>query len=129
LKTITLHGTVVSGKGEGENFVKLAWVRKQIQEKLGFTPYPGTLNLKLDKKNIKLNKTLHKEKSVEISPHEGFHRGKCFQAHIASSIDGAVVFPEVANYPENIIEIIAPVNLREKLQIKNGDSVEVKINL
>jgi len=129
LKTINLHGTVISGKGEGENFLKLTWVRQQIQEKLGFTPYPGTLNLKLDKESIKLNKTLQKEKSVEIVPREGFRRGKCFKAHIASSINGVVVFPEVANYPKNIIEIIAPVNLREKLQIKNGDSVEIKIKL
>jgi riboflavin kinase len=129
LKTITLHGTVTSGKGEGENFLKLTWVRKQIQEKLGFTPYTGTLNLKLDKKGTKLNRILQKEKPVEIMPQEGFHRGKCFKAHIANSIDGAVVFPEVANYPENIIEIIAPLNLREKLQLKNGDLVAVKINL
>jgi riboflavin kinase len=129
LKTIALHGTVTTGKGEGENFLKLTWVRKQIQEKLGFTPYPGTLNLKLNKKSIKLSKTLQKEKSVEISPHKGFRRGKCFKANIANSIDGAIVFPEVTNYPENTIEIIAPVNLREKLQMKNGDLVEVKITL
>jgi riboflavin kinase len=41
----------------------------------------------------------------------------------------AIIVPEVENYPENVIEVIAPVNLREKFKLKDGDMVEVRIML
>ncbi|MBC7129766.1 DUF120 domain-containing protein, partial [Candidatus Bathyarchaeota archaeon] len=38
----------------------------------------------------------------------------------------AIIIPEVDGYPGNVMEIIAPVNLREKLGLKDGDIVEVQ---
>ena len=45
--SVTLEGTVFTGLGEGAYYIGKESYRKQIVEKLGFEPYPGTLNLKL----------------------------------------------------------------------------------
>lgn len=129
MKTLCIKGMVFSGKGEGAKFIKLPWVRKQITEKLGFTPHPGTLNIKLTRESLKLRTLLGKTGAIEISPAAGFHRGRCFKAYLINNLKCAVVIPETPNYPRDIIELIAPINLREKLQLRDGDYVQVKILL
>ena len=107
--------------------MKLPWVRKQLIEKLGFTPLLGTLNLRLTEDGTRLKKLLAKARATEILPAAGFCRGKCFKAYLAGSLECAIVVPEVDEYPEGIIEIISSANLREKLRLKDNDVVEVKI--
>jgi len=126
---MSLKGKVFSGTGEGARFIKLPWVKKQIVEKLGFTPYPGTLNVKLTKGSFAIKDFLKTAKAIEISPVKGFCRGRCFSAYLMDNLKCVIVIPEVENYPEDVIEVIAPINLREKFRLKNGDAVEVKIML
>lgn len=127
LQSLCLRGKVFSGEGEGTKFIKLQWVKNQIKEKLGFTPYPGTLNIRLSQDNVKLKKGLTDAKGIEIWPTAGFRRGKLLKAYLMGNVECAVVVPEVAGYPEDIIEIIAPTNLREKLHLADGDIVDFKI--
>ncbi|MGB9959550.1 MAG: DUF120 domain-containing protein [Candidatus Bathyarchaeales archaeon] len=122
---IRIRGKVFSGTGEGAKFIELPWVKRQIEEKLGFTPYPGTLNIKLPKDEVK--KILKRAKSIEILPAEGYCPGKCFKAHLSNGLECAIVLPEVKGYPEDVIELIAPVNLREKMKLKDGDILEVVV--
>jgi riboflavin kinase len=96
--------------------------------KLGFTPYPGTLNIKLAKDDMaKLKEVLEKAKSIDISPAEGFCRGRCFKACLMENVECAVVIPEIAGYPEDAVEIVASANLRKKLHLEDGDTVDIKI--
>jgi len=74
-------------------------------------------------------KNFLKSKGTEILPATGFCHGRFFEAYLKDNLKCAVVIPEVANYPEDIIEIIASVNLRERLQLKDGDDIEIKILL
>ena len=124
---LCVKGKVFSGSGEGTKFIELPWVRKQIVEKLGFVPHPGTVNIKLTEGIGELKKMLKKAKAIEISPAKGFCRGRCFNAYFMDNLKCAIVIPEVESYPEDIIEVIAPISLREKFKLKNGDMVEVKI--
>ena len=55
-----------------------------------------------------------------------FGSGSCFNIMIRD-IKGAVILPVLTHYPEDIIEIIAPVNLRECLNISDGSIVEVEV--
>jgi riboflavin kinase len=126
LKTLCLRGKVFSGKGEGAKFMKLSWVKKQIEEKLGFVPYPGTLDVRITIESVELKRALA-EGGVDIFPAAGFHRGKCYRASFRTELLCALVVPEVAGYPENVIEIIGPENLREKFHLSDGDPVEVKV--
>lgn len=126
MNVICLKGRVLSGKGEGTKFMKLPWVKKQAKEKLGFTPSAGTLNLRLSSECIELRKELGNANSIEILPAQGFCIGKCFRA-LMRGLECAVVVPEIPEYPEDVIEIIAASNLRKKLQLADGDVIEVKI--
>ena len=106
--------------------MKLSWVKKQIEEKLGFVPYPGTLDVRITTESVKLKRALTGG-AVNILPAKGFHRGKCYRASFKTELMCALVVPEVAGYPENVAEIIGPENLREKFHLSDGDTVEVKV--
>ena len=127
MKTLRIKGIVFSGKGEAAKFIELPWVKRQIVEKLGFTPHSGTLNIKLSKEEFEHRTLLEKAEAIEILPIKGFSRGRCFKANLLNKLKCAIVIPEIPNYPEDMIEVIASTNLREKLQLRDGDSVEVKI--
>jgi riboflavin kinase len=126
VRKIILKGRVLRGGGTGSLFVNLPWAKKQFKEKLGFNPYPGTLNLQLapgtDVKELR-NGT----KGIKIKSPEDFYEGRCFKALIMQKLWGAVVVPEVPKYPHDLLEIIAPVNLRETLGLKDGMEIEVTV--
>ncbi len=128
MHSLTLDGKVVSGQGNGRKYIALPWVTQQIEEKLGFTPYIGTLNIQLSKKSKRQKKLLEKAKSVTICPAEGYCVGLLVKAHV-NGLECAVVLPQVEGYPENLLEVIASVNLRETLKLKDGDSVTVTVNV
>ena len=124
-KKIIINGTVISGNKKGTYFINLPWVKKQIFEKIGFQPYIGTLNLKV--KNDKKIFELYKEKGIIIEPEKGYYRGKCFRALLMKKTDCAVVIPNVPDYPCNLLEIIAPNNLRKTLGLIDGIIIELII--
>jgi riboflavin kinase len=123
-----LSGKVITGLGEGQYYISLDGYRTQFKEKLGFDPYPGTLNIKLDTQSIEVRKKIIQ--SIRITGftdhNRTFGKGSCFMVRI-SDIQGAVITPERTHYPEDIIEIIAPVNLRNYLALKDGHNVHVEV--
>lgn len=128
MEKIKFSGKVFSGKGGGKKFLELQWVKRQINAILGFTPYAGTLNIRLSDESVTRRKLLGKAASMTVYPAEGYRNGKLFKASIGT-LECAIVIPEVAGYPENVLEIIAPVNLREKFQLADGDDITVTVNL
>lgn len=128
MKKMEISGKVFSGKGGGKKFLELQWVKRQINAMLGFTPYVGTLNIQLSDKSIEHRKFLENAASLTVRPVEGYCSGKLFKASI-DTLECAIVIPEVAGYPQNVLEIIAPVNLREKLRLADGDEITVTVNL
>ncbi len=123
-----LSGKVITGLGEGQYYISLEGYRMQFRKKLGFDPYPGTLNIKLDQQSIELRKRIDGNIKISgfTSDNRTFGRGACFNVRI-KDINGAVIIPERTHYPEDIIEIIAAVNLREYLSVKDGSTVEVEV--
>jgi len=121
-----LKGRVLSGGGTGSLFVNLPWAKKQFTEKLGFNPYPGTLNLQLSSATD-VKELRDTSKGIKINSPEGFHEGRCFKALIMEKLWGAVVVPDVPEYPHDLLEILAPVNLREKFGLKDGVEIDVTV--
>jgi riboflavin kinase len=123
-----LSGKIITGLGEGQYYIALDGYRNQFIEKLGFDPYPGTLNVRLDANSIDIRKKIIQ--NIRISgftdQNRTFGKGSCFRVRI-SDIEGAVITPERTHYPEDIIEIIAPVNLREHLELKDGTNINVEV--
>jgi riboflavin kinase len=128
LKKIKLSGKVFSGRGEGEKFLELPWVKRQVKEKLDFIPYHGTLNIMLSEESAKRRKLLEKATSMKVCPAEGYCSGEIFKVFVGM-LECAIVIPDVEGYPGNVLEIIAPANLREKLQLADGDKITVTVNL
>jgi len=123
-----LAGKLITGLGEGQYYISLEGYRTQFIEKLGFTPYPGTLNLKLDPHSIEIRKGISQDIQISgfTTQNRTFGSGSCFNVMI-EDVRGAVIVPERTHYPEDIIEIIAPVNLREYLKVRDGSTVEVEV--
>jgi riboflavin kinase len=126
MKTTRLKGKVFSGKGLGEFFVSLSWVQKQLKDRVGFEAYPGTLNLKLSSTSTGLRRRLEKKASFRIIPAQGYRSGIVFNAEI-DDLKCAVIIPEVVGYPSDVLEVVAPTNLREKLRVHDGDELAVKV--
>ncbi|MBS7611055.1 CTP-dependent riboflavin kinase [Candidatus Bathyarchaeota archaeon] len=121
---LIFKGKVVSGLGLGKLYITLPWVVTQIREIFGFTPYPGTLNLKVEKD---VRKFIEERADVEIKPAEGFCRGLTVEVFVEGNVRAVAVIPKVIGYPEDLIELIAAENLRFKLNLKDGDDVTVQL--
>lgn len=128
MKRIELKGLVFSGEGSGKKFVDLPWVNQQISEKLDFIPYSGTLNLRLNEKSLKWKKLLEKTPTEKIIPVKGYFNGALFKAFIGI-LECAIVVPLIPDYPEDLLEVIASVNLRKALELEDGCEVKVTVNL
>ena len=124
MKQTTLTGTVFTGTGEGKKYLTLPWVKHQLEEALDYTPYPGTLNLKLSKQNAAHRKLLETPNATRIQPAQGYSTGILYKAHIGKR-ECAIIIPENPTYPRDYLEIIAPDYLREKLKLKDGDKITV----
>lgn len=128
---ITIHGTVQSGMGEGGYYICQNQYLKQFQEKLGFNPFEGTLNVQIDPDDIG---KLDVIKSIAGTPINGFSdEGRSFGNVIAykakiRNIDCAIVVPERSHYSD-IIEIICQYHLRRTLSLEDGDPVDVKVKI
>jgi riboflavin kinase len=125
---LTIQGTVISGAGTGSKFTSIPWAQQQIEAKLGFHPYRGTLNLRLSQNlAAKIKRQLQKSEGITIDPAPGYFPARCFKASIMSTINGAIVIPQTPDYPPALLEVIAPIDLRKALALADGDEVELTI--
>ena len=130
--SVTLEGTAFTGLGEGAYYISKEHYRKQIAEKLGFEPYPGTLNLKLSADyDIKTRRELEAYPAVEITGFQNEDRTfglvKCYPAIIGGKVKGALITALRSHYDASVLEIIAPVCLRKQLGLKDGNKVKVEV--
>jgi riboflavin kinase len=130
--SVTLEGTVFTGLGEGAYYTQKEHYKKQFVEKLGFEPYPGTLNLKLTTDyDLKTRLELEAYPAIEVEGFQNENRTfgtvKCYPATIDNKIKGALVSALRGHYDSSVLEIIASVNLRKHLNLKDGNKVKVEI--
>ena len=126
MNELRLTGKVFSGKKEGHSFIKLGWVQTQLKQLIGFTPYPGTLNVKLSAEGSRLRKQLKTYASAKIVPEENYCDCVVFKA-LLNEIECAVVIPKVKGYSDDVVEVVAPVNLRAQLGLEDGDEITVLV--
>jgi riboflavin kinase len=130
--SVTLEGAVFTGLGEGAYYTSKEIYKRQFIEKLGFEPYPGTLNLKVTAEyDLKTRAELEAYPAIEI---EGFKNEdrtfgaiKCYPAIIGNKIQCALISALRSHYDTSVLELIAPVNLRKTLKLKDGQKLKVEI--
>ena len=132
---IDFEGHIITGMGEGAYYMSLNGYKQQFKEKLGYEPYPGTLNIKLNSMlYVEAKKEMLKYPSIDI---EGFSDQsrtfgwvKCYPAYINDSvnINSSILILERTHYDDSIIEIIAPFSIKEQFSLKEGDYIRLKVN-
>jgi riboflavin kinase len=130
--SVTLEGVLFSGLGEGAYYVSKEGYRKQFIEKLGFDPYPGTLNIKLTTDyDIKTRSEIESYPAVELQGFQNetrsFGGAKCYPAVINNRVKGAILTAMRTHYDSSVMEIIAPICIRTHLKLKDGQKVKVEI--
>jgi len=130
--SIILEGIVFTGLGEGAYYISLERYKKQFMEKLGFDPYPGTLNLKLTTDyDVKARSELEAYPAIEVegfkNENRTFGHVKCYPVIVENKVKGALIFALRSHYDSSVIEIIAPICLRKHLKLKDGHKVKVEV--
>jgi riboflavin kinase len=127
---LEMRGVVSDGLGEGRFYLSKPGYARQMREKLGFAPYPGTLNLRLEGGEAeKRRRMLQMEPIVIAGFSEGNRRYGDLFAYMARA-DGAecaVVVPLRTHHGQDVVELVAAVNLRKRLRKKTGDEVALRI--
>ncbi len=128
---ITVQGTISSGFGEAKYFTQLDWVVEEFSNKLGFLPYPGTLNVDITENEWKgLVRWFGRNCGVTIAPMDkACCSAVCFRAQINDSIGGAVIMPEITRHPAGKLETVAPVNIKDTLKLADGDVVTLTLKI
>jgi len=123
-RLILVQGKVISGLGRAGYFLCREGYSRQFREKLGYVPFPGTLNVLLDQPF---------PARAPCIPVMGFSEGKesfagcrCYRIRI-NGLEAAAIRPEKSSDPPELMEVVAPVNLRRTLHLDDGDSVEVEL--
>lgn len=124
-----ISGMIFSDLGQAASFMALDWVQKVLREHLGFSAYPGTLNLRLEsEEEMDMWQEVRRQgKGIEITPPDSsFCQAHCFLVQIERKHKGAVLLPGTEGYPADKIEVIAPVRLKDELQARDGDRITLE---
>jgi riboflavin kinase len=128
-QTIEFEGEVLSGLFEGAYYISKKGYQRQIVEKLGFEPFPGTLNIRIREDDYDKRQRLERGEYIRL---EGFTDGErsfgsahCFPCMINDEIEGALIVAERSIHDNGILEIISPHYLRRKLELADGDKIKV----
>jgi len=130
---LKLSGSVISGLGEGAYYMSLNGYTKQFKVKIGYIPFPGTLNIKLNQlQATQIIQQLDDLESVMIDPFSDGKRTygwvKCFHATLNDSIKCELIRLERTHHNNSIIELISKNNLRKTSKLKTGSKVTIKIH-
>ena len=128
-QTIEFEGEVVSGLFEGAYYISKEGYRRQIEEKLGFEPFPGTLNVRMGEESYDKRRRLERGEYIKL---DGFKDGErsfgvahCYPCLINDDIEGALIVAERSSHDYGVMEIISPYYLRRKLELADGDKVKI----
>ena len=130
--SIELRGKIVSGMGEGAYYMSLKGYTKQFKSKIGFVPFPGTLNVKLNQPEyIQAVEQFIVLDGIMIEPFSDGKRTygwvKCFHAKLNNSTKCELIRLERTHHDNSVIELISKNNLRKTAKLKTGAKVTIKI--
>ena len=130
--SLSITGTITSGMGEGAYYMSMKGYTKQFKSKLGYIPFPGTLNVQLEEK--KFSESISHLSNYEGIKIDSFSDGKrtfgwvkCFKSKINNKIDCELILLERTHHDTTIVEFIAKNSIRKSLKIGNKSNVKIKI--
>lgn len=132
---VSLSGVVTSGMGEGRHYITLPGYMEQFESRLGYEPFPGTLNVELAEESVRTRTELTALDGVDIDGWEDEERtfgpATCYAATLereGRTYDAVhIILPERTHHDEGQIELIAPDRLRDEFDLEDGDELTVHI--
>jgi len=130
---LVLNGSVISGLGEGAYYMALNGYTKQFKVKIGYVPFPGTLNIKLNQHQAtQIIQQLDDLDNTIIDPFSDGKRTygwvKCFHVTLNNSIKCELIRLERTHHDNSVIELISKNSLRRTARLKTGSKVTIKIH-
>ncbi|HKZ47296.1 MAG TPA: DUF120 domain-containing protein [Thermoplasmata archaeon] len=126
---LTIRGEVTAGLGEGAFYMRQEGYKDQFRRKLLFEPYEGTLNLRVEGRELSKLELLRGSEGLPIDEFKAGGRtygaAKCYPATLRD-VPCAVILPLRTHHTE-ILEVIAAVNLRQRLGLQDGERVEMQV--
>lgn len=121
-----IKGEVFTGMNEGADYIGMDPYQEKIESVTGFRPYPGTLNLRVNPEEAeKLREDLEPE-IIESFEYRGqkYSRLEVYPVSVNGE-EAAYIDIEITDYGDDVMEIVAPLNLRDRLDLEDGDEVRV----
>lgn len=120
-----IKGEVKTGTKKAQEFLSLKPYKDRIEDKAGFRPFPGTLNLKVNKEKLKKFRRNREEQRIEGFDYEGENYGglKLYKVEIRG-FEAALLDIDRADHGDEVAEIIAEEKLRSELGLEDGETVD-----
>ena len=123
----SMDGVVTSGIGQAAHFMSLPWMPETVRRLTGFTPYPGTLNVRLAPDMVTVWRRVQQGPAIVLAPPSDTCGARLFPAVMAPDVEAAVIVPDVTRHGDDLLELIAAVHLRSRLGLRDGDGVTLRI--
>lgn len=128
-----MTGIIFSDLGQAASFMALGWVQTALQQRLGFKPFPATLNVRpKDAADAQVWCRMRGNSAgISLGPaNDGFCKTRLYPIELVvqsateqNKMPGAILLPEVTDYPNDKIEIVAPVRLKKHFGLQDGDQL------
>jgi riboflavin kinase, archaea type len=126
---ISFSGQVASGLGEGRYYLSQPGYVVQFTERLGYSPYPGTLNVRVGGPALRKVEIVGSWTGLRIDGFQAsgrtFGGATCFPARM-NGHPCHLIHPDRTHY-QDVVEFVAVDCLRETLHLKDDDPVQVEI--
>lgn len=132
---LSLEGAVTGGMGEGRHYITLPGYAEQFRNRLGYEPFPGTLNLDLNEESVRRRGELAGADAVAIDAWEDENRtygaASCYAVVLVANgthyEEAHAIVPDRTHHDDDQLELIAPDRLRDALALTDGDTIEIRI--
>ncbi len=126
---LTFEGKVASGLGEGRYYLSQPGYVVQFTERLGYSPYPGTLNVRVTAEALRKVDLVTHWTGMRIDGFQAsgrtFGGATCFVARMNGHACH-LIHPDRTHY-KDVVEFVASDCLREALGVRDGDTVKVEL--
>lgn len=121
-----LEGKLFNGEGKAEDFLSLKPYKEFLTEFLGFKPFPGTMNLRVDRQQVEKLKNKADSKRLGSFEYQGEEYGGLTVHQVnVEGVKAGLLEIDRSHYGEDVAEIVAEDKLRQELGIEAGDNVRV----
>jgi phosphoglycolate phosphatase len=123
-----IEGKLARGLGKAADFTQLDWVRRQFVDLAGIDPHPGTVNLDVSEQHQPLWKDWCALPGEPMQSEDAaFCSARCYAVRIHGRIPGAIVLPQVPDYPAQKLEFVSALPVREHFSLVEGTTVRLEL--